>query len=160
MSCFVMQDRALATIAETVSAVCNMGFNYFGFDVPRSLADAVESCRDRYGYCKEEKLYTALYALNVRAYAGRYNRPEDLTAPAYSPAKLIEPRECVDHHEKIKPWHYQLAKLLDCYLYQTAEDATTEDPMRKGLADLLRTLQAFIVRNSNEYHSAAEWGCI
>lgn len=53
--------------------------------------------------------------------------------------------------------HYQLAKLLDFWLYQTAEDATRSDPLRLAMAEFRDNLYSFIVMNSPQYVET-RWG--
>ena len=45
----------------------------------------------------------------------------------FAPARINnvhQPPEYREHGFAVRPWHYHLAKLLDFWLYQTAEDAT------------------------------------
>lgn len=62
-----------------------------------------------------------------------------------------------EHGFAVCPWHYQLAKLLDCWLYQTAEDATYKDPLRLAMKEFRDGLYYFIVMNSPQYVDV-QWG--
>ena len=68
-----------------------------------------------------------------------------------------QPPEYREHGFAVRPWHYHLAKLLDCWLYQTAEDATYKDPRRLAMAEFRDNLYGFIVTNSPEYVDT-RWG--
>ncbi len=57
----------------------------------------------------------------------------------------------------ICPWHYQLAMLLDFWLYQTGEDATFNHPLRLAMEEFRNILYRFIVRNNPQY-TALRWG--
>lgn len=57
------------------------------------------------------------------------------------------------------PWHYKLAKLIDCEIYQASEDATRKDPLLLALIDFSRVYTHFLVSNTADYN-AAPWGAI
>ena len=42
MSCFILNDRALAVLADGIEKALNMGYNFAGMDAPRSLRDVLE----------------------------------------------------------------------------------------------------------------------
>jgi hypothetical protein len=89
--------------------------------------------------------------------------PEQAASYELAPAKRVaeyivhHPPEYREHGFAVRPWHYQLAKLLDCWLYQTAEDATYKDPLRLAMKEFRDNLYSFIVGNSPDY-TAAPWG--
>ena len=138
----------------------NSGFNRFGFDAPDSLYKALSDCRDRYGFYCSGLIFRRLYDLNSRAYAGRYKTDADTTPPKMpSVPPLVQEREREDQHEKLLPWHYKLAKLIDCEIYQASEDATRKDPLLLALIDFSRVYTHFLVSNTADYN-AAPWGTI
>lgn len=167
MSCFIMNPEPLAAIANAVETRLNVGFDYWGFEAPDSLFHELSDCKSARTYYAED-IYRKLYALNVRAYNGRYSgheEPEDEMAPTIDGSKYT-----VHHGPEyqsrgegngttfaVLPWHYQLAQLLDCWLYQTAEDATYKDPLRLAMAEFRDNLYGFIVTNSPEYVDT-RWG--
>ncbi len=161
MSCLVMKRELLATLGSATAARLNLSFDFWGFEAPRELYDALTDCRTC-GHYSEQAVYDRLYALNVRAYRGRYDEPfnpEDITGPDVNMARYAIHRkpEYRAHGFAVQPWHYQLAQLLDCYLYQTAEDATYNDPLRLALVKFRDALYAFIVSRSPQY-TALQWG--
>ena len=140
MSCFIMSDQAHAATANTLEYILNSGFNRFGFDAPDSLYKALSDCRDRYGFYCSGLIFRRLYDLN-------------------SVPPLVQEREHEDQHEKLLPWHYKLAKLIDCEIYQASEDATRKDPLLLALIDFSRVYTHFLVSNTADYN-AAPWGTI
>ena len=146
MSCFIMSDQAHAATANALEYILNSGFNRFGFDAPDSLYKALSDCRDRYGFYCSGLIFRRLYDLNSRAYAGRYKTVTDTTPPEMpSVPPLVQEREREDQHEKLLPWHYKLAKLIDCEIYQASEDATRKDPLLLALIDFSRVYTHFLV---------------
>ena len=160
MSCFIMDLRALACMAEVIGRLLNVGYNSFGFEAPRELYDALNDCIDTTGFYSERLIYDRLYALNARAYAERYKKSEEATPPDidFSGLDIWEhPDPNGRYGYVIKPWHYRLQKLIDYYNYQTDEGTARKDPLKIAMDKLARILCAFIVRNTAEY-DAAPWG--
>lgn len=154
MSCFIMTTQAHATIANSLEYILNSGFNRFGFDAPESLRNALKKCRDKYGVYSDGKIFNQLYALNKKAWAGRYNKPfNDCIPEMPSVPVLIEDRKRANRHETLLPWHYKFCSLLDCLIYQCNEDATRNDPLFLALIDFTRLYMAFLVHNTDEWHN-------
>lgn len=161
MSCFVMHPDAIATVAEGLERVLNMGFNVFGMEAPEALREALTAagCADRYDFFSAEKIYKALYTLNACAYAERYREGLDDYIPAY-PAKVksLLPLPVWDNGRYIVPAeYYHYTKLLECLIYQCNEGHAAKTELYKGLEAFARHLWAFIVHNSAEYKSFT-WG--
>lgn len=157
----IMEPEPLAALANAVEARLNCGYNYWGFEAPDSLSRELNDCMACCTY-QAEDIYRKLYAVNIRAYNGRYadhEEPVGEEAPAIDVGKYIvhRPPEYREHGFAVRPWHYQLAKLLDFWLYQTAEDATYTDPLRRAMGEYRDNLYAFIVMNSSPYVDA-RWG--
>ena len=101
MSCFVMNPEPLAAIANAVETRLNCDYNYWGFSAPDSLYRELADCKTSCTYFAEE-IYKKLYAVNVRAYNGRYmshEEPVDEEAPAidvdnYTVHRRPEYRRC------------------------------------------------------------------
>lgn len=161
MSCMIMGYEPLAALANAVETRLNVGYSYWGFEAPDSLYRELADCKRSCTYFSEQ-IYKRLYALNVRAYNGRYANHEE---PADEEAPAIDVNRYTVHHGPeyrehgfaVRPWHYQLAKLLDCWLYQTAEDATYKDPLRLAMVEFRDNLYSFIVTNRPEYVTSS-WG--
>lgn len=155
MSCMMMRLEPLAALANAVEVRLNFGYDYWGFGAPESLYHELEDCKTPYIY-DAKAICRKLYAVNVRAYNGRYGGHEEPVAedaPVIDGSKYIihRPPKYREHGFAVRPWHYQLAKLLDLWLYQTAEDATRSDPLRLAMGEFRDSLFRFIVRNSSDY---------
>lgn len=158
MICLMMNEKALAAIALATENLLNMGYDAWGFDAPEILFEALRDCENERGFFHTEKIYEKLYVLNSRAYAGRYKEPVNIIPPEVDFSSLhLWKRPEYNGHYIIKEWHYKLLKLLDCFNYQTAEQATSRDPLKKAMDELARVLSCFIARNSAAYE-AAPWG--
>ncbi len=165
MSCFVMNSEPLAAIANFMKSLLNNGYNSFGFGVPGSLVDEVKDCLKLSGGSLSydaESIYRKLYAVNVNAFNARYQgheEPEDTKSPDIEiDAHVIHCKTSYRNYGwVIKPWHYKMAKLLDCWLYQTDEADVSKDAFRLAVCDLRDMLYSFIVSNSEEYKKAG-WG--
>lgn len=161
MSCMIMAAEPLAALANAVETRLNCNYSYWGFDAPDSLYRELEDCKTSYTY-HADNIYRRLYAVNVRAYKGRYRdleKPVDEEAPTIYLSKYVvhHPPEYREHGFAVLPWHFQLAKLLDFWLYQTSEDATRSDPLRLAMSDFRDSLYCFIIQNSAQY-TEARWG--
>ena len=161
MSCMVMNPEPLAALAHAVEMRLNCDYGYWGFEAPDSLYRELHDCKTSCTY-HAEAIYRRLYALNIRAYNGRYadhEDPVDEEAPVIDGSKYTvhHPPEYREHGYAVRPWHYQLAKLLDFWLYQTAEDATRSAPLRLAMKEFRDDLYSFIVINSPPY-TDARWG--
>ena len=162
MSCFIMDEKALAALAIATGKLLNQGFNYFGFEAPRELYDALSDCKAGvYRDYKAPLIYAKLYALNAQAYAGRYRKDVDTTPPDvnFSGLDITCPPQSAENSFAGHPWPYQLAKLIDYYCYQVGEDATRGDDLTHTMAKFARAVYAFIVQHSAEY-ATSPWGTL
>lgn len=187
MSCFVMNPASIRKIGYTLEKCFNSyiysntltitmqavdaaggipGHVCAYYIQPDSIGAAFADCRTPSGDFDGEKIARELWRLNVAAYNGRYNEqggeelPPDLVClpdirRAYS---LWKTPEYADHREKPQPWHYHLCRLLDCWLYQTDEEATAKDAKRQVLRKFSDALKVAIVQNSDKYNDF-RWGC-
>ena len=160
MSVLMMNDKGLEVLAETISKILNMGFNYFGFFPPKNLAKVLDDCRTGRNFYSSEKILERLYKLNSRAYSERYKNISPYAAlgevpkPDFSGADITEHREYSNYHVIIRPWHYQILKLLDCFTYQVDD---VKDELIPELNSLANILAGFIARNCDEYENIP-WG--
>lgn len=157
MSAFILDEKKIAALADYIDCLNFVGFDYFGYSIPKELHDALK-LEKRSG--NSIQIFNALYSLNVRAVNGRYKdtepTPEETTIPKDRPT-LYHPQDWQNGHAIIKPWHYTLLKLLQCFNYQCCEDATIKDPLYIALEKLEKTLIYYIVENQEEYNNAP-WG--
>ena len=166
MSCFVMLPESIWKMAYTLEAIMNAA-KFCGTSSITTIAIGPTKCCQAFADCLicdcyEAKLIAAaLWDINQAAYAGRYNDPDKYCPlpDKYSRRAhcLVQPVVVVDHQERAQEWQYHLARLLDCWLYQTAEDATYKDKKRLALQEFTRNLKNEIVTHSAEYNSF-QWG--
>ena len=93
MSCFVMNKEPLAALANAVEARLNCDYSYWGFGAPDSLYRELNDCKTSRTYFAEA-IYKKLYALNIRAYNGRYSGHEE---PAGEEAPIIDGSKYIVH---------------------------------------------------------------
>ena len=163
MSAFMINKERIAQLADYISALHNMGYDYFGYSIPEKLHKELLDCLDDYGYMITARVYDRLSNLNMRAVCGRYDREpliiEDI--PTYT--QIYHAREkgtderIKEWYEDIKPWHYELLKLTQCFVYQCNEDATANDPLYLALKELIYLQMSHITANAVDYRLAA-WG--
>ena len=159
MSVLMMNDKGLATLSVAISQILNMGFNFFGFEAPEKLKNVLKDCRTDRHFYSDRKIFERLYTLNSRAYSDRYSvaaEEQIVPEPDFTGTTIAEPREYTNYHAIIKPWHYKLLKLLDCFNYQVDD---MKDDLVPALNSLAVTLAGFIARNNDEYENAP-WGDI
>ena len=159
MSCFIMQSKSIWMLANTLESVFNAA-KFSGTWSITSAAVCETSLCNAFADCircdcyDSEMIAAALYRINAAAYAGRYNEPIDTELPPYvagTARSLFDRPYYADHMERPQDWHYQLASLLDCWLYQTDEDATRKDKKRVALTEFARNLKCMIVSHSTQY---------
>lgn len=163
MSAFMLNKERIAQLADYITALHNMGYDYFGYSMPETLHHELLDCRDDYGFMITAKVYDRLSDLNMRAVCGRYDREpfiiEDIPTytQIYHPMEKGTDERVREWYEGIKPWHYELLKLTQCFLYQCGEDATIDDPLYLALKELIPLQMSHITTNAVDYILAA-WG--
>lgn len=163
MSAFLLNENRIAQLADYLSTLHNCGLNFFGYDMPQELRTELFDCRDIYGNTSTRKIFEKLYNLNAAAVSGRYNTPSDAVPdlPAFTHLHQFRKPAQDDNikrwYEEIEPWHYELLKLFQCFLYQCDEDATRETDLFKALKCLEYTMLNHIVANNPEWIKA-NWG--
>lgn len=163
MSCFIMHPDSIRRIGYTLAEIlnaCKYG-NVYTFDKGAAIAANLpklfaEYDRPLYGY-DPEMISEALHRLNAKAYAGRYSDPEECEFVPASSTTRYNLRPAAWACNTPQEWHYHLASLLDCYLYQTAEDATFADPLRAALETFAARLACGIIQHSDQYNKF-RWG--
>lgn len=166
MSCFIMNPESIRKIGYTLAAILDV--SEFGKEctIATNAAENANLPKAFHQYYSRHRGYNAegisedLYMLNLQAYASCYKQSPLGTLPrSHFPQRLQPARLPVyaDHTEAPQEWHYHLLKLLHCWLYQTAEDATIKDEKWKALEAFANALSCQIVQHSNEY-SKFRWG--
>ena len=163
MSAFLLSENRIAQLADYLRTLNNCGFDFFGYDMPQDLKTELFDCRDIFGNTTTKKIFEKLYNLNAAAVSGRYN--EEMSPAPDMPkfAAIHKPREAAHDetiarwYDEIKPWHFELLKLFQCFLYQCDEDTTRETDLFKALKSLENTMLNHIVANNPEWIKA-NWG--
>ena len=171
MSSFILAPERIATLADYIATLNNAGYDYFGYSIPEELHSELKDCQrgntDRRTDVK--KVFSKLYNLNVKATGSRYDIEVEAAEPMPCYEVIHRPREYSDTpyrvegsrfvkgYEIIQPWHYEILKLTQCFIYQCEEEATENEPLLKALKELETEQMSHIIRNSVDY-IAAPWG--
>ena len=148
MSSFVLKIESIETIAECIAYSLNtserMPAIHFSF---APLSEALKDCRDRYGFYTMPRIAHKLYCLNLAATNSRYLQ-QFYSVPVFKKTgkNLLITGETI-----------ALIKLIECYLYQCAEDATYNSDLYKAIDEYLNSLYRYVVHKQPEY-DAANWG--
>lgn len=162
MSCYIMNHDNIRKIGYTLAECLNRGI--YGNDCTiatiaaqcNNLGKAFAGCYMG-GRFSGEKISEILHRINASAYAERYKEPdlELFGAPEsrrrYSLWKLPER---VGFDEIPQDWHYALAALIDCWLYQTDEGNAAIADKRLAVQEFGKHLNRLIVQHSAAYHKA------
>lgn len=161
MSCMIINSETVSKVSYFIAMLLNQGFNSFGFCANKSLYEAFEDCRVGNLY-DEDRIYLALYALNHKAYNGRYRLPmkenyedEIPRNPGLRYWEVLERKvENFGGHceEVVQNWHYAALKGVSRLYYQLLEDATEEDAKTVAMGQLEQRLALFIATHTPEYH--------
>lgn len=156
MSCFIMNPRTIARIANYICAHINGGYNTT--HLPLEISNEFKRLVSIDGIANEEKTYKELYKLNYEAFNTRYEgrHTEDLADNLDKYAEYDNPLIGLFDHE-INANHYQMFKSIECYLYQCSESEELENSIvYKEVSRLKNAIMSKIVHRSAEYQ-AADW---
>lgn len=166
MSCFIMTPDSTRRLGYTLAAILDMCEYSNTWSIATAAANEANlpavfrQYFNRVSGYNAEEISNALYIVNVCAFASRYRTApwEPFPDPTpHSHYKLTQTPVYGDHTESPQEWHYHLVSLLDCWLYQTAEDATTNHDLRKALKAFAGALCGQLVRHSEPY-TRCKWG--
>lgn len=155
MSCFIVNPRTLARMANYICAHINNGYNCT--HLPLEVSDEFRQLVSSNGIASEEKIYQELYKLNHKAYNTRYegrHEPEDNDLDKFaeydnSPVGM--------YSGGINANHYQMLKSMECYLYQCAESEELENSIvYKEIQRFKNAIMCKIVHSLPEYITA-DW---
>lgn len=160
MSCFIVDPRTVAKIANYISDQINGGYNRTHLDVviPTGFTDDILG---KSGFAVPEKIYKKLYRLNWMAFDTRYEgrHPENLDQCSSDMRKFAEydTLQTGLYEYKIGEAHWQMLKSMECYLYQCAESSDLETSSTYLMVrNMKNALMCAIIHRSAEY-DAAEW---
>lgn len=161
MSCFVMNPETIRKIGCTLAHIltsidcggdCTIATNAAqSAELPKAFSRYYSRIRGYNG----EGIAEDLHRINDTAYCTRYNMDVDThVSPLPGKPEDLDIMKRAEYHngnETPQPWHYELASMLDCWLYQTAEDATMRDPIRLAVKRFAMHLNREIVQHSANY---------
>ena len=160
MSCFIVSPETVATIANYIADYITGGYNATGIfvSVPHDFIRTVTVN----GKINAKQIFLRLYALNYMAYEERYQgeREENLL-------KCLENMQNFEANNKkihsvpngkIQPYHWQLLKSMECYLYQCSEsEKLMHHPTFETVKAFETALTKLIICAMPEYEKAV-WG--
>ena len=160
MSCFIVNPKTVAKIANYIAAQINGGYNctHLSVDIPSGF---VRSVVNESGFANPEKIYKSLYTLNYVAFCTRYEgrHQENLDRCEENIGNFAEydtPIAGLFDHQ-IGAQHYQMLKSMHCFLYQCTEDSELEKfNSYIVVSRMIKALESAIIGRSPEYQ-AAEW---
>lgn len=162
MSCIQLSPEHIAAVAHGLAFMLNGSCGMIHLFTPSELHKALNGCQYTPNdfLFDDRKIFPVLYELNEAAYNGRYEiEPDELSGAPAMPEnfpRLLHSLDWDNGHYIIDDEFYKFAKLLDSFIYQCEEDSTRNRDLVKALISTSRSLYAFIVQQSSEYHHA-EW---
>lgn len=166
MSCMMLTEKQIATLAATLATMYNIGlaqggssYENFGIDMDGMKWTYVlkdEGCLNHDNTCDGQKLARLLYRANMAAYNGRYDEHQAEDIPEEAWAEYFKPycyNRGLTHYapwgnnqrHELAQWHFDFSILLDHYLYQLEEDATRDSELFKVMSGLSATVKSCIV---------------
>ena len=160
MSCNVMSEVKIFQLSNFIGFCFNSsfnGYNYLGFKVNTRYKYVFNDCKNTgCGPYSPALIANKLYKLNEVAYNSRYkdNEPAaglDVSDLDISDFTIHKPRKFSNGYDIAQAWHFELLKIIQCYIYQVSEDLTRDDDIVNFLKDLEYTLLCFIVTSDDRY---------
>lgn len=125
MSCFMVNPRTLARMANYICAHINNGYNCT--HITLKVSDEFKELVSNKGIASEEKVYQELYRLNYKAYKTRYEGRHPADMDDLDKFAEYDNPPVGMYSSKINENHYQMLKSMECYLYQCAESDELEN---------------------------------
>lgn len=147
MSAFYVGTESLSMLTDIIYRYMVAGFNSFGFDFPREVEEVF------YGKTDTE-IFNLLSSTNIDALVARYD--EDTAKDMIDGKGYEVGHDIWQYRNGIQPWHYQLLKSLNCYVYQCSEGNVPDTPIYKAMDKLSIRLAQFIACHQQEYIDS-EW---
>lgn len=155
MSAFMMSNETLSMLADFIARYYKTEGRVFDFRFPDELYKELGPMA-----FDGEMVFHKLAHLNVKSLRNRYTDYEDLLGDIeYEPGNDIWANSVYDIEHGVKymqPWHYQILKSLDCYLYQSCEGNCYKEPLYQAILSLRDKWGAYIAENQPQY-TEADW---
>ena len=154
MSCWMLNDEFIATVAEGISQAARTKI----WIEPGTFENCGIKGFSGYFYFDERKLAAKLKSMNVAAYNGRYRRsPKSETETDRFPDTTATAKALNDDTTG-EAWGAFL-KMLDCFMYQCAEDPVYDSDDYRSLEKIRNSIRDIII-SRNKGYSEAQWGYI
>lgn len=150
MSAFMMSNETLSMLAELIHRYYDSKGEDFSIWFPTELVIELGDL-----VYHKELIFVTLAKLNAQSLEERYGDDvDDMIGDVdfVSGCDIWEPTP----YGMIKPWHYQVLKSLDCYLYQSCDGKCYELPLYKAIEKLRDKWGCYIAQQQYDYE-LAEW---
>lgn len=154
MSAFMMSNKTLSMLSDFIARYYQNDGRDFGFYFPEELEEELgPMARNPF------MVFHRLAELNVESLRRRYPEyyHEMIEDVEYIPGCDIFEHDVYDMENGVKfmkPWHYQVLKSFDCYLYQSCEGNCYKLPLYKAIQALRDKWGGYIAENQPEYEEA------
>lgn len=157
MSCFIVNGKILARMANYICAHINNGFNctHLYLDISDEFKKLVS---DKNGNAVEGKVFDELYKLNLQSFKERYEgRHLDEVENCTGKFAQYDNPPIGMFDSEINEHTFQMFKSMECYLYQCSDLEKPDDSVvYREISRMKNALMSRIIHNLAEY-KAAEW---
>lgn len=147
MSAWYVGTESLSMMTDIIRRYLVAGYNSFGFEFPSEIKTLFEGESDK-------RIFDALAGTNLDALEQRYDK--ETAAEMFDGKGYEEWHDIWEPRNGVRPWHYQLLKSLNCYIYQCSEGNVPDSPIYKAMEKLSISVAVFIACHQPEYEEA-EW---
>lgn len=152
MSCWMMDNEFIATVAEGIRQAAKKSI----WLDPGTFFDCGEKSFSGHFLFDKEKLARKLKTMNAAAYEGRYGRNAETETDIFPDTTATE--KVLRVKSSNKAWG-ALLKMLDCFLYQCAEDPVYDSEDYKSLEKIRASVQGIVI-SFNSGYTEAGWGSV
>lgn len=148
MSAFYVGKDSLSMLTDIIERYLVAGSDSFGFDFPKEIKEVFNGA-------SRDSIFSALSADNVLALEERYGIRTAIDM--YDGEDYEDGHDIWKPMEKgVQPWHYQLLKSCQCYVYQCTQGKVCESPIYIAMSKLTANIAMYIACSQPEY-AKAEW---
>ena len=154
MSAFMMSNETLSMLSDFIARYYRNEGRDFSFYFPEELEEQLGP-----GAHNPIVVFSKIAELNVESLRRRYPEyyHEMIEDVEYIPGCDIFEHDVYDIENGVKfmkPWHYQVLKSFNCYLYQSCEGNCYKLPLYKAIQSLTDKWGGYIAENQPMYEEA------
>lgn len=154
MSAFMMSNETLSMLSDFIARYYANDGRDFSFYFPEELEEQLGP-----GAHNPIVVFSKIAELNVESLRRRYPEyyREMIEDVEYIPGCDIFEHDVYDIENGVKfmkPWHYQVLKSFNCYLYQSCEGNCYKLPLYKVIQSLTDKWGGYIAENQPMYEEA------